>query len=283
MRTLIFGGTGIVGRALVREGRRRGWPALGLSRGQGEITDARRIQELCEEFRPSLIVNCAAFTKVDLCESEAASALAINGAAVGNLVRAAERFGARLVQLSTDYVFDGRATSPYSEDHPTAPQTVYGVSKLLGEKQALASGRALVVRTSWVFGEGGANFVDTVAGRIRGGQKSFRVVRDQLGAPTWAPYLARAVSDLGEWGVTGLVHYQNRPAVSWYDFAREIARRLDPEVEVVPIQTAEAPRPAARPAYSVLGVERFEKLAGRAVESWHEGLASHLGQGKRSG
>lgn len=277
MRTLVLGGTGIVGRALVREGRSRGWPVLGLSHGQGEITDRRRLDEVCAAFRPGLIVNCAAFTKVDLCEAEPERALAINGAAVGNLVRAAATAGARLIHLSTDYVFDGRASSPYTEDHRTAPQSSYGRSKLEGERQALASDRSLVVRTSWIFGAGGANFVDTIAGRIRGGQKSFRVVDDQFGAPTWAPFLARAVSDLGEWGTSGLVHYQNRPAASWCAFAREIARRLDPEVEVTPIATAEAPRPAPRPAYSVLAVDRFEKLAGHAVESWHEGLASHLG------
>ena len=277
MRTLVFGGTGIVGRAMVREGRRRGWPILGLSRSQGEITDRRRVDELCAAFRPALIVNCAAFTKVDLCETEPERALAVNGTAVGNLVAAAATCGARLVHLSTDYVFDGRATSPYPEEHPTAPQSSYGRSKLEGERQALAFERALVVRTSWIFGEGGANFVDTIAGRIRGGQRSFRVVQDQLGAPTWAPFLARAVSDLGEWGTSGLVHYQNRPTVSWYEFALEIARRLDPEVEVLPVSTAEAPRPAPRPAYSVLAVERFENIAGRAVESWHEGLTSHLG------
>lgn len=282
MRTLVFGGTGIVGSALVRECRGRGWPVLGLSRGQGEITDKRRVEELCAAFRPDLIVNCAAFTKVDLCESEPAQAFAVNGAAVGNLVRAAAGAGARLVHLSTDYVFDGRAIAPCSEDHPTAPQSVYGASKLAGEAQALAGGRALVVRTSWVFGSGGANFVDTIAGRIRGGQKSFRVVEDQLGAPTFAPFLARAVADLGEWGASGLVHYQNRPTVSWYEFAREIAGRLDPAVEVTPIPTSEAPRPAPRPAYSVLAVDRFEKLAGRRVESWQDGLTSHLGQRQRS-
>jgi dTDP-4-dehydrorhamnose reductase len=277
MRTLVFGGTGIVGRAVVREGRRRGWAVLGVSRSQGEITDRRRVDDLCAAFRPTLIVNCAAFTQVDLCQSEPERARAVNGTAVSNLVGAAEGCGARLIHFSTDYVFDGRATSPYVEDHPTAPQSVYGASKLEGERRALAFERALVVRTSWIFGEGGPNFVDTIAGRIRGGQRSFRVVEDQLGAPTWAPFLARAVSDLGEWGESGLVHYQNRPTVSWYEFAREIARRLDPEVEVLPVSTAEVPRPAPRPPYSVLSVDRFENIAGRAVESWHEGLTSHLG------
>lgn len=277
MRTLVFGGTGIVGRALVREARRRGWAAFGPSHGQAEITDAARVESAVRSFRPQLIVNCAAFTKVDLCESEPERAHAVNGAAVENLVRAARSSGARLVHLSTDYVFDGRAETPYPEEHPTAPQSVYGASKLAGEERALSYEQALVVRTSWIFGEGGANFVDTIAGRIRAGQRQFQVVSDQLGAPTWAPFLARAVADLGECAATGLMHYQNRPAVTWFDFAREIARRLDTGVSVEPIPTSEAPRPAPRPAYSVLAIDQFEKWAGRPVESWHEGLATHLG------
>ncbi len=282
MRAAVFGGTGIVGRALVRDGRQRGWAVLGLSHGQGDITDAPRVEAICKAFRPTLIINCAAFTKVDLCESEPGRAFAVNGAAVEILAAAAKLTGAKLIQLSTDYVFDGRATSPYVEDHPTAPQSVYGASKLEGERLALVAGQGLVVRTSWIFGEGGANFVDTIAGRIRGGQETFHVVGDQLGAPTWAPFLAKAVADLGECGVTGLVHYQNRPPVSWYEFAREIASQMNSKAEIVPIQTAEAPRPAPRPAFSVLAVDRFERFAGRPVESWRDGLSRHLGKTQRS-
>ncbi|MEO8276535.1 MAG: dTDP-4-dehydrorhamnose reductase [Thermoanaerobaculia bacterium] len=285
MRTLVFGGTGIVGRALVQEGRSRGWPVLGVSHGQGDISDPVRVADLCRSFQPQLIVNCAAFTKVDLCEAEPKRAMEINGAAVSVLLSAAASCGARLIHLSTDYVFDGTGGKPYSEAHPTAPRSVYGASKLRGEEIALSASNALVVRTSWVFGAGGANFVDTIASRMRGGQRSFRVVDDQVGAPTFAPFLARAVSDLGEWGTAGLVHFQNRPVVSWFEFALAIARELAREVgeiEIVPIPTAEALRPAPRPAYSVLAVEHFEQLAGRAVEPWQEGLAQYLGHRPRS-
>jgi dTDP-4-dehydrorhamnose reductase len=197
---------------------------------------------------------------------------------VGAIADACVRSGARLVHLSSDYVFDGEATEPYPEDHPTAPRSVYGASKLEGERQALAREGTLVVRTSWVFGTGGPNFVDAIAGQLRGGERRLRVVADQRGGPTWAAFLASALADLGEWGTSGLVHYQNRPPVTWHGLAGEIARRVVPGggVEIEPVTTAEFPRPARRPAYSVLAVERFEKLAGRAVESWSEGLDRHL-------
>ncbi len=202
MRTLVFGGTGIVGSALVREGRGRGWPVLGLSHGQGEITDQRRVDEICAAFRPDLIVNCAAFTKVDLCESEPAQRLRGQWSG-GRRTSCARRqaAGARLVHLSTDYVFDGRATSPYREDHPTAPQSSLRREQARrGSGRRSPSGRALVVRTSWVFGAGGANFVDTIAGRIRGGQKSFRVVAGPAGRPYLGPLSGQSPSGSGRMG-----------------------------------------------------------------------------------
>lgn len=278
MRTLVFGGGGIVGRAMLAEAGRRGWSARGLRHDEADIEDESSVAAAIERFAPELVVNCAAFTAVDLCESEPERALAVNGAAVGNLARAAASAGARLVHLSSDYVFDGEASEPYAEEHPTAPKSSYGVSKLEGERQALASGSHLVVRTSWIFGEGGPNFVDAIAGKLRSGETRLRVVADQRGAPTYAPFLASALADLGEWGASGILHYQNRPPVSWYELALEIARRLRPDggVEVEPVTTEEMPRPARRPAYSVLAVERFERLAGRKVESWSEGLERHL-------
>jgi dTDP-4-dehydrorhamnose reductase len=278
VRTLVFGSGGIVGRATVAEAARRGWSVLGRTRAEVDIRDAVAVADEIAAFRPELVVNCAAFTQVDRCESEPELAFAVNGAAVGTLAAASAEAGARFVHLSTDYVFDGEASSPCSEEHPTAPRSVYGASKLAGERQALALPGSLIVRTSWVFGHGGANFVDTIAGKLRAGERRLRVVADQTGAPTWAPFLASALADLGEWGTTGLVHYQNRPPVTWHALAGEIARRIVPGggVEIEPVTTAEFPRPARRPAYSVLAVERFEQLAGRKVESWSEGLDRHL-------
>ena len=276
MRTLVFGGTGIVGRATVAAARRRGWPALGLTRAQADIEDAGRVAAALADFRPELVVNCAAFTRVDDCQGAPARAFAVNGAAVGPLAAACARAGARFLQLSTDYVFDGAAREPYREEDPTAPGSVYGASKLEGERRALEHGGALVVRTSWIFGPGGSHFVDTIRGLIAAGRTPLRVVADQVGAPTYSRFLARALLDLGESGAAGVVHYQNREPVSWFEFAREIARMSGARVEVEPVSTAEVPRPAPRPAYSVLAVARFEALAGRPVEDWRRGLAEYL-------
>jgi dTDP-4-dehydrorhamnose reductase len=283
VRTLILGGAGMLGRAALAAARARGWPALALDRRQADVLDEARLAYWVQEFRPELVINCAAYTRVDDCESRPERAMAVNGEAVARVARAAERGGARLLQLSTDYVFDGGAGpgggEPYREDAATGPRSVYGRSKLLGEERALAYGRSLVVRTSWLFGEGGPNFVAAIVGQIERGTRPLRVVADQVGAPTYAPFLARALLDLGPLAATGIVHYRNREPVSWYSFAVEIARwwpASSGTVEVVPVATAEFPRPAPRPAWSVLAVERCEALLGRPVESWQLGLAEYL-------
>ncbi len=276
MRTLIFGGTGMLGRALAAEARTRGFAALALSHGQADVRDDERLLYWADTFRPELVVNCAAFTKVDRCESEPDLADAVNGEAVAHVAAAAGRAGARLVQISTDYVFDGRATTPYREDAPTAPLSVYGKSKLVGEERALSLPGALVVRTSWLFGPGGPNFAATIVKKIAGGERRLTVVHDQVGCPTYTPFLARAVLDLAPLEISGIVHYVNRDPVSWYSFADEIARLWASGVEVVPVTTAEVPRPAPRPAYSVLDVSRFEEAVGRRVEPWGWGLVEYL-------
>jgi len=282
MRTLILGGTGMLGRAVLAAARERGWPVTALSRQQADVADQTRLDHWIDEVRPEVVINCAAFTRVDDCEARRPHAMAVNGEAVGCVARAAARGGARLLQVSTDYVFAGeRRQQPYREDDPTGPRSAYGESKLLGEERALAYERSLVVRTSWLFGDGGPNFVAAIAGQIARGTRPLRVVADQLGAPTYTPFLARALLDLAPLAATGVVHYRNREPVSWYSFAAEIARRWpgpQGEVEVVPVTTAEFPRPAPRPAYSVLAVERCEALLGRAVESWEPGLVEYLSQ-----
>jgi dTDP-4-dehydrorhamnose reductase len=278
MRTLVFGGTGMLGRAVVSQGRRQGWPVLGLSRSQADITDRERLGYWVEAFRPEVIINCAAFTEVDACEKETEKAFAVNGHAVANVVAAAARFRARLLQVSTDYVFDGRATAPYAEDAAPAPLSVYGASKLEGERQALGYEGALVVRTSWLFGPGSKNFVVTILDLVDRGKVPLRVVDDQIGCPTYAPHLARALLELSEQELTGIVHYRNREPVSWYGFATEISRLANGGVEAVAVSSQEFPRPASRPAYSVLEVGRFEAIVGHSVEPWGEGLEEYLSQ-----
>jgi dTDP-4-dehydrorhamnose reductase len=181
-----------------------------------------------------------------------------------------------LVHVSTDYVFDGEGQRPYTENDAVAPRAVYGASKLEGEREAAADPRALVVRTSWLFGPGGPNFVTTMLRLIEGGQTPLRVVDDQVGAPTYTPFLARALWDLAAQNARGVIHYCNRDAASWCGFARAIVASTRPETEVVPVTTDEFPRPAPRPRYSVLDTGRVERLLGRPVEPWLAGLSDYL-------
>ncbi|MFL6232518.1 MAG: dTDP-4-dehydrorhamnose reductase [Thermoanaerobaculia bacterium] len=276
MRCLVLGGTGMLGRAVVAAARARGWAALGLSHSQADLTDRDNLLGWAERFRPEVVVNCAAYTKVDAAETDRVRAFAVNGAGVANAAALAERAGARLVHVSTDYVFDGAARTPYREDAPTAPLSVYGESKLEGERQALAWERSTVVRASWLFGPRGHSFVTTMVGLIEAGRLPLRVVTDQEGCPTSTPSLARALLDLAAREASGIVHYQDREPVSWYAFAVEIVRLWSGAAEVIPVTTAEFPRPARRPAYSVLDVGRFETIAGRRVEPWESGLVETL-------
>lgn len=276
MRSLVFGGTGMLGRALVRELRRRGWAALGLPHAQADLADRERLLYWADAFQPEAVFNCAAFTRVDDCETEAERAMAVNGTSVANAVAAADSVGAQLLHVSTDYVFDGTARSPYRPDSPTSPASSYGRSKLEGERQAGAYGKSATVRTSWLFGPGGPNFVRTIATLLGKAEKPLRVVDDQRGCPTYTPFLARALADLASARARGVFHYRNRDDVTWHGFAVEIARELGSPVEVLPVTTAEFPRPAARPAYSVLDVSSFEAIAGRRVEPWISGLSEYL-------
>lgn len=279
-RAVVLGAAGQLGREVADELRRRGANVLAADRRCADITDTQATAALAARFGAAAVYNCAACTDVDGCESEPETALEINGRAPARLAAALPR-ACRLIHVSTDYVFDGRGRRPYREDDETAPGTAYGRSKLDAE-QAVADAGGLVVRTSWVFGPEGRNFVSAIAARLGRGQP-LRVVSDQIGCPTYAPYLARALVDLQAAGAAGIVHYCNAPATSWHGFAIAIVGALGLNAEVAPIATADLPRPAVRPAYSVLDVGRFERLTNRRVEEWAAGLDDYferLGQGK---
>jgi dTDP-4-dehydrorhamnose reductase len=276
MRVLIFGGRGMLGRALTGEAERRGWSVSAPGHVDADVTDAAAVRAQLREHAPAVVFNCAAFTKVDDCETKRDEAFAANGDAVGTIAAAAREAGAALVHVSSDYVFDGAASEPYAEDHTTAPLSVYGASKLRGEERALEYDGALVVRASWLFGPGGPNFVATMLRLIDSGKVPLRVVDDQVGCPTYTPFLAAALCDLAAADARGVLHYRNREPVSWFGFARAIADGWRDGVEVLPITTAELPRPARRPAYSVLAVDRCEGILGRRVEPWGEGLSDYL-------
>ncbi len=273
MKWLITGAGGMLGTDLQDELAARDETVVALTRSDLDVTDQRLISAAVRDHAPDVIVNCAAYTKVDLAESEEAAANAINGSAVELLAAAANEAGARLVQVSTDFVFDGTKGEPYEVNDPTNPLSAYGRSKLLGEIAAAHAEKHCIVRTSWLFGVHGPNFVEAIRNQIRKGTNPLRVVSDQRGRPTYTPHLARAIVRLATQGAQGVVHYADADECSWFDFATAIASGA---TEVVPVSTEEFPRPAKRPAYSVLSTERYERLTGVTPESWREGLQEYL-------
>ena len=272
MSELILGAGGMLARGLAAQ--RPHATALGV--GELDVTDAAA---LARAIVPgvSVVWNAAADTRVDLCESDPGH-LAVNDVAVGEIARLCREAGALLVHVSTDYVFDGRPGRPWREDDPVDPVNAYGRGKLGGERRALASGaEVLVVRTSWVFAPGGVNFVDTILGLAASGRGELKVVDDQRGRPTFAPDLARGLVKLVSVGARGLVHFANAGETTWYGLAREaLARAGFSSVSVVPCASDEFPRPAARPANSVLDTSRYEEMTGEAPRHHLEALDEHL-------
>ncbi|MGZ5440920.1 MAG: dTDP-4-dehydrorhamnose reductase [Thermoanaerobaculia bacterium] len=277
MKWLITGAGGMLGTDFRDELAVRGEPVIALSRSDLDITDSRLVSAAVREHAPNVIVNCAAYTNVDLAESEEAAANAVNGSSVELLAAAANEAGALLVQVSTDFVFDGSKHEPYEVTDPTGPLSAYGRSKLLGEFAARHAEKHMIVRTSWLFGAHRPNFVEAIRNQIRKGTNPLRVVADQRGRPTYTPHLARAIIRLATRSVQGVVHYADAEECSWYDFASAIAAESSTDVTVKPVTSDEFPRPARRPAYSVLSTERYERLTGMTPDSWREGLRDYFG------
>lgn len=275
MKWLITGAGGMVGTDLRDELTSRGEDVVALTRGDLDVTDSRAVAAVIGEHAPSIIVNCAAYTKVDQAEAEVSVANSINGSAVELLANAANDAGAVLVHLSSDFVFDGDSSEPYEVDAPTDPLSAYGRSKLLGEIAAAHARDHLIVRTSWLFGVHGPNFVEAIRNQIRKGTNPLRVVSDQRGRPTYTPHLARAIVRLAP-TARGIVHYADADECSWFDFARAIAEESGSDVEVKPVTTDEFPRPAKRPSYSVLSTASYERLTGVSPETWRAGLREYL-------
>lgn len=278
---LITGAGGMLGTDLHQALLAAGEDVLALRRSDLDVNDLESLKSFVRAAPPSIIVNCAAYTKVDLAESEETAAAQVNGAAVENLAGVSNALEALLVQISTDFVFDGTATEPYETDAPTAPLSAYGRTKLLGERAAAKADRHLIIRTSWLFGTRGPNFVEAIRNQIRKGTNPLRVVADQKGKPTYTPHLADAIIRLAKAAhasaeARGVVHYADAGACSWFDFARAIVEEEGSDVDVVPVTTAEFPRPARRPAYSVLSTARYEALTGCRPASWREGLREYL-------
>jgi dTDP-4-dehydrorhamnose reductase len=271
----------MLGLDVLRAGERAGHELIGMTRAELDVSDERSVARAFERAEPEAVLNCAAWTDVDGAESHPEEAHAVNTRGAGNLAAAAAAAGVALVHVSTDYVFDGearrdRAGAPraYLESDPTGPRSVYGQSKLAGERLVLdSSPRHTVVRSSWLFGTGGRNFADTML-RLAGERDAVEVVTDQVGCPTWTGHLAPALLGLLERGVSGLAHLAGGGHVSWNAFAREIFRQAECDCRVRETTTAAAPpRPASRPAWSALESERGDVLA---LPPWQDGLAGYL-------
>lgn len=275
-RWLITGAGGMVGQDLTQELTSRGEETIAVAKADLDITDARIVSAFVREKKPSIIINCAAYTKVDKAEEEEAIANAVNGSSVEFLAQAANDVDALLVQISTDFVFDGTKRTPYDINDTTHPLSVYGSSKLLGEHAATHAKRHLILRTSWLFGTHGPNFVESIRNQIRKGTNPLRVVDDQRGRPTYTPHLAHAIIRLASLDATGVAHYADADECSWFDFANAIVEECGADTPVKPVPTSEFPRPATRPAYSVLSTERYERVTGVRPESWRDGLREYL-------
>ena len=276
MRILVTGSRGQLGRALERAGAARGHEVVGVDLPELDVTDRGAVLDLAARVGPAAIVNCAAFTAVDAAEAREAAALAVNATAVGHLAQAANAVGATLVQVSTDYVFDGNGSRPYLEGDPPAPLGAYGRTKLAGELQvAHANPEHAIVRTAWLFGAGGPNFVDAILARARAGQR-LRVVDDQRGSPTFTRDLAEGLLRLMAAGQYGTYHCSNSGDCTWYDLAAYAVERAGLPLAPERTDTASFPRPAKRPAYSVLGNARFEQVTGWRMPPWRDAVDRHL-------
>jgi dTDP-4-dehydrorhamnose reductase len=280
LRWLVTGGGGMVGHDVCAALESRGETVLRLTKSDLDIADATAVRDTVRRARPDVIVNCAAYTKVDDAETNEHLATAINGSAVEFLANAANDADALLLQISTDFVFDGSKRTPYEVNDSPAPLSAYGRSKLVGEQAAAIARKHIVLRTAWLFGVYGPNFVEAIRNQVRKGTNPLRVVNDQRGRPTYTPHLADAIVRLAQRAhsdenARGIVHYADAPECTWFEFARAI---VGDTATVIPVSSDAFPRPAQRPAYSVLSTERYERITGLKPQSWEEGLREYLQQ-----
>lgn len=272
MKILVTGSKGQLGYWLKRVFE--GHELLLTDREEMDIINEANIKEVVGSFSPDVIIHAAAYTNVDGAEADEKTAFLVNGKGTEYLVNAAKSAGAKVVYISTDYVFDGYGIKPYVEEDKVNPKSIYGKSKLAGEMAVLKEPLNLVVRTAWLYGENGKNFVETMLS-LANQNIPVRVVEDQIGCPTYTKDLAEAIKFLIEKQANGIYHVTNKEQCSWYEFACDIFAVAQKQVIVSPVSTAEFPRPAKRPAYSVLSTEKLEKL-GFSMRSCHEALVEYI-------
>lgn len=283
MKVLVFGADGQVGRALMTSAP-VGLRLSGAGRRDCDLTDPEQVRQRLDTDRPDLVVNCAAYTAVDRAESEPDLAVAVNGTAVADLATALAERDIPLIHLSTDYVFDGDRAGPYEEDDTTGPINAYGASKLAGEVAiAERMDRYVILRTSWVYGSDGANFVRTML-RLASQRDEIAIVDDQCGCPTAASHIAAVIATIAgavaagmddRWG---LYHYRDDGVMTWYGFAERIFASAGLSPRLVPIRTKDFSAAARRPTNSVLDCTRIGRAFGIAPKSFTAGLSRHVGE-----
>lgn len=284
----MFGAAGQLGIELVRELKERNYSVIGWDRSHVDITDRAAVESALASYEADLVFNCAAYNQVDVAEKEPQAAFLVNALAVRNLALACRQMDARLIHFSTDYVFDGFARHPYAEDDATHPLGAYAVSKLAGELYARAYlDRALIVRTSGVFGPGGlhtarGNFLELML-RLAGGRQPIRVVEDHVASPTFAPLLAEHTLDLVERDQSGIFHVGGGMPVSWFHFARTIFEVAGLEPMLLATNEREYRTPARRPKYSALSNAKMERLGVAPMPPLREAVERYFAQRKAAG
>lgn len=278
-KILVTGSNGQLGKEL--QDKASSYPQFEfrfLSKEEMPVQDKQAVENIFRDYRPQYLVNCAAYTAVDKAEEEKESAFAINANAVGLLASACKSNYTKFIHISTDYVFNGRADKPYEEDAPVDPQSVYGASKLEGEKLALQNNRdSIIIRTSWVYSAYGKNFVKTML-RLLAEKKEISVVNDQFGSPTYAADLAEVLLFIiasQNWQ-QGIYHFSNEGVISWYDFASYIKELSGNSCTIHPVPTSQYPTAAKRPAWSVLDKRKIQQVYGVRLKNWQDSLAECL-------
>jgi len=279
MKILVTGANGMLGRDLCAELSGSGHNVIETdvtSDKRLDITDIKSIRGFFTDEQPKWVVNCAAYTKVDACETDEKTATLLNGTAPGYLASECASLGIKLLHISTDYVFDGTRQKPYSEDDPVNPINAYGRGKLIGEQAIMKSMMDFcIIRTQWLFGENGPNFVDTIL-KLAKERGSVNVVSDQFGSPTYSKDLSKAIRLLIENDARGVFHVCNRGKASWFELAKKAVQFCMIPASVNPVTTEEFPRPAKRPANSILSTKKFTQVTGKIMPPWQIALKEYL-------
>ena len=271
-RVLVFGAKGMLGSAIM-DSLSSSFELVGFGHEELDVTDEKATRRAISDLEPGIVIHAAAYTDVDGCETNPEESYRVNGQGTLYVVQACRETKSRLVYLSTDYVFDGKTSRPYREEDPVNPINVYGKSKLQGEQHvSRLLTDFIIIRTQWLFGKTGKNFVTTVLDSARDG-KPMTIIRDQIGSPTYVMDLSCAISQLLRKDFRGIFHVANSSFCSWYEFAREILKLAEiSHAEIIPVDGTSLGRPALRPQYSVLGCEKLTQETGLAMRPWQEAV-----------